>query len=490
MKKIMSLFFVLTPFFSFTTLSCSTNEEINKTQINKNASQLSIDIKNIDQLGKENKIVKEKIISNLEFKNLNSKYEITIDEFLNLFEGVNQIVKINYFLTDKVSKIKSNLYQKTFKIGEKRKMLGLINDDLNNSNTNNLEEEKNQNNNPLTIRIGNWNVLNFSLSEKNENLVKNTKIFALSHLINHLKIDVQGIIELDNEEAIIALVNSLNNLDPNAKWTYTISDNSENGNGKNKKIPSNSKQHELAAILYKSSILKAKEFTNNKISESYDNSTFSPYYEKSNVLGYVRPPYALFLETLGNIKNDFTLVIDHFDSPGAKKNGESKINPDSENNLKAALGAQEADEAYNLVNVMNYFDKLDGKNDDLIFMGDTNIARGNLNTFKPLLTEGYKNLINENINTSLGLKIDRYSNPYDKIFYKGTLETNNAKTYDLYNIINDKVLPNVNSLEEWKKLVDSYKSTSFSNDYAYIRSVISDHNPIYFDLILNTNDVN
>ncbi|WP_416738161.1 hypothetical protein ACLRE7_00550 [Mycoplasmopsis meleagridis] len=121
MKKIMSLFFVLTPFFSFTTLSCSTNEEINKTQINKNASQLSIDIKNIDQLGKENKIVKEKIIPNLEFKNLNSKYEITIDEFLNLFEGANQIVKINYFLTDKVSKIKSNLYQKTFKIGEKRK---------------------------------------------------------------------------------------------------------------------------------------------------------------------------------------------------------------------------------------------------------------------------------------------------------------------------------------------------------------------------------
>lgn len=87
-------------------------------------------------------------------------------------------------------------------------------------------------------------------------------------------------------------------------------------------------------------------------------------------------------KTLGPVQNDFTFVIDYFDSLG-KKSQEVKLN-------LSGRCVQEADEVYNLKNLMDWFDQQEWDNNDLIFMSDTNIKLGNqANTFSQILKNQY-----------------------------------------------------------------------------------------------------
>ena len=100
----------------------------------------------------------------------------------------------------------------------------------------------------------------------------------------------------------------------------------------------------------------------------YDNSNFEAKKQTNPKIGFIRPTFGVRFETKGSIKNDFTFVINHFDSSGNKQwNSNNKIKKNTiygyvEENDSAISdqGAQEADEAYNLINAMNWFDEKDG----------------------------------------------------------------------------------------------------------------------------------
>ncbi|WP_027120774.1 endonuclease/exonuclease/phosphatase family protein [Mycoplasmopsis lipofaciens] len=329
------------------------------------------------------------------------------------------------------------------------------------------------------IRISNWNVLDYSKSSKE------IKTLALASIINYLNVDLQGIIELNDEKALILLVTKLNELNPKANWKYIIS----NKKDWNPNLQANSKQHEYVGIIYKSSILKLKSFINGEEFLSYNNSTFVNYIQNEKI-GYVRPPFGAFFETKGKIKNDFTFVINHFDSPRASKY-ETTINNINNHKIQSQ-GSQELEEALNLYNLMNWYDQLDGKNNELIFMADTNILEGNANVvFEDAINKGYISLIDDDKknSTSLAQSLKKYSQPYDKIFYKGDLKYENVGFYPLYNIFEDKIIEDFDNLDKWIYYFNNTLKHSYSKDYGYIYYGISDHCPIYFDVILNKDDL-
>ncbi|VDR42297.1 Uncharacterised protein [Mycoplasmopsis caviae] len=322
------------------------------------------------------------------------------------------------------------------------------------------------------IRIGMWNVLN--LSQKSAVFKK----YALASIIDKLNLDLIGIIENKTEASAQSFCEYLKTFTGNNNWEVIASNSSIH----NLRLESNSKQHECPAFLYKKNILEVEKFDNGKNWLGYDNSTFVGN-ETDGSIGYVRPPMGVKFRTKGQIKNNFTFVIDHFDSPGAKKD-----NSETDSQI-SGQGTQEADEAFNLKNVMDWFDKHDGENDDLFFMGDTNIKLNNQRkAFDKILSDQYyKSLLNddEQSKTSLKAKWNEYSEPYDKIFFKSNLKYENASFYPLYNVFNDGYIKNYATLNEWKTYINkTYKS----GDAGFIKSAISDHCPIYFDLILSAND--
>ncbi|WP_416389214.1 endonuclease/exonuclease/phosphatase family protein [Mycoplasmopsis columbina] len=302
---------------------------------------------------------------------------------------------------------------------------------------------------------------------------------ALSKIINYLNIDVQGIVELFNPEALIELVKELNTLNTEANWKYVISDYDKGG--KNVLLESNSKQHELSGFIYKASKLDAIAFDNNLIGTSYDNSNYKPHFNSDSNLGFVRPPFGVKFKTKGSEKNDFTFVIGHFDSPGVSKENQEVSHKKQ--------GTQELDEAWNLNAAMNWYDHIDGNNNELIFMGDTNIKKNNeALAFEPLLVQNnYKSLLKEDNPTSIGRNFN-YSEPYDKIFYKGDLEVTNSDKYDLLAFPESGLWENISSFQEWKNFLQK-NDYDYKTETSYISSVISDHAPIYTDLLLNKADL-
>ncbi|WP_027333021.1 endonuclease/exonuclease/phosphatase family protein [Mycoplasmopsis gallinarum] len=334
------------------------------------------------------------------------------------------------------------------------------------------------------IRIGLWNVLNFSLTNTNRNWVA-LKTKAISALINYLQIDVQGLVEVDNEEAVIELVRQLNELNENAKWDYLISKDDEGGiNVRNQ----NRGQHEKVAILFKRTKVRPQKFKNNKVGTSYNNENYEQKWSNFNI-GYVRPPYGAKFESNGINVEDFTVVFNHFDSPDNNtKFGEGqRENSVKLENARLKQGGQELDEAYNLVNLMTWYDDLDEDNDDLIFSGDTNIKTGNEEVaFDSIKKKGFKSLIpdipenNTSLNTNWG-----YANAYDKIFYSGNKRTENANFFPLYNYFKEiakPIIENINTFEEWVELAKSVNK-NYKSESSYIRSLISDHSPVYFDFV-------
>ncbi|WP_341509665.1 MnuA family membrane nuclease [Mesomycoplasma ovipneumoniae] len=231
-------------------------------------------------------------------------------------------------------------------------------------------------------------------------------------------------------------------------------------------------------FLYKSSLLETINFEGNS----------NPYLIQNGTnLTWARPVAAVKFKTRTNIKNDFTLAIGHFDAPGNK----SKSRNEKADSEARDQGEQEANEARDLVNVLTEIDKKDGPNNEIIFMGDTNIRGENTEKLFKLTLESYQSLLNKDEKTSLSSKdFGEYANSYDKIFYKGDLKTKNAQKYDLYSIFEKKIV----DLEKYDKMrKQDNRSTKYKvgdpKDINRIRA-ISDHTMVYFDLELSESDKN
>lgn len=217
-----------------------------------------------------------------------------------------------------------------------------------------------------------------------------------------------------------------------------------------------------------------------------------------NQTHFVRPPFIAKFK----IKNtDFSIatIFNHLDSPGSRKK-EKYIEPkpsillaDSSNKQSDLnkQGAQEVSEFLGLIDVIN-------ENKDLanffIYGGDTNIKNENFY----LVRKYPKNIqftldrdlklkkYDQKFLTSLGTR-GKYSEQYDKMFFinqlpntfKPKIITDGLLPYkvDIYRTFNDVISKaELESLKGWKSK-DSDRST--------IRSQISDHAPVFTDVVFS-----
>lgn len=217
-----------------------------------------------------------------------------------------------------------------------------------------------------------------------------------------------------------------------------------------------------------------------------------------NQTHFVRPPFIAKFK----IKNtDFSIatIFNHLDSPGTRKKGEyiepkpSILLADSSNKQSDLnkQGAQEVSEFLGLIDVIN-------ENKDLanfvIYGGDTNIKNENF-----YLARKYPENIQFTLDRDLKLKkydqkfltslgtSGKYSEQYDKMFFinqlpntlKPKIITNGLLPYkvDIYRTFNDVISKaELEKLKGWK---------SKKNDKSTIRSQISDHAPVFTDVVFS-----
>ena len=217
-----------------------------------------------------------------------------------------------------------------------------------------------------------------------------------------------------------------------------------------------------------------------------------------NQTHFVRPPFIAKFK----IKNtDFSIatIFNHLDSPGSRKK-EKYIEPkpsillaDSSNKQSDLnkQGAQEVSEFLGLIDVIN-------ENKDLanfvIYGGDTNIKNENFYLARKY-PENIQFTLDRNLKlkkydqkflTSLGTR-GGYSEQYDKMFFinqlpntfKPKIITNGLLPYkvDIYRTFNDVISKaELEKLKGWK---------SKKNDKSTIRSQISDHAPVFTDVVFS-----
>ncbi|WP_341420660.1 MnuA family membrane nuclease [Mesomycoplasma ovipneumoniae] len=328
------------------------------------------------------------------------------------------------------------------------------------------ESEKDlQKDNNQSIRVGFWNILKYTNKKKSNN----AKTYALASIINSSGSDVVGLAEITTTGDGGDIVNVLEELNPSAGWKQITTDKYGKEN-----------QQEKYTFLYKSSLLETINF------EPKSN----PYLiQEGTKLTWARPVAAVKFKTKTNIKNDFTLAIGHFDAPG-KYNGKSNKRKENVDSEAPGQGDQEANEARDLANVLAKIDEKDGPNNEIIFMGDTNILTKNTEKLFESTLKSYKLLLDKDEKTTLSSKFGEYKNSYDKIFYKGDLNTKNAKKYDLYSIFDNNIV-DLEKYDEMRKQ-DKRPTKDKSRNPKDIERIkgISDHTMVYFDLELSESDKN
>ncbi|EXU60903.1 endonuclease/exonuclease/phosphatase family protein [Mesomycoplasma ovipneumoniae] len=331
------------------------------------------------------------------------------------------------------------------------------------------EPEKNmQKDNNQSIRLGFWNVKDYTNKINSKKQTNTAKTFAIANVINSSGSDVVGLAEITTTGDGVDIVKELEKLNPTAGWKQMTTSKYGKTN-----------HEEKYTFLYKSSLLEMINFEENS----------NPYLiQDSKKLTWTRPVAAVKFQTKTNIKNDFTLVIGHFDTAGPYKKSKKnrKEEPDSE---APKQGQQEAGEARDLANVLNEIDKKDGLNNEIIFMGDTNILAENTEKLFESTLKSYRLLLDKNEKTTLSSKnFGEYANSYDKIFYKGNLNTKNAQKYDLYSIFEKNIV----NVEEYDKMRNQDKrETKYKSGYPKdIKRItgISNHTMVYFDLELSESD--
>ncbi|MFU0909088.1 MnuA family membrane nuclease [Mesomycoplasma ovipneumoniae] len=334
---------------------------------------------------------------------------------------------------------------------------------------NTQEPEKNmQKDNNQSIRLGFWNVKDYTNKINSKKQTNTAKTFAIANVINSSGSDVVGLAEITTTGDGVDIVKELEKLNPTAGWKQMTTSKYGKTN-----------HEEKYTFLYKSSLLEMINFEENS----------NPYLiQDSTKLTWTRPVAAVKFQTKTNIKNDFTLVIGHFDTAGPYKKSKKnrKEEPDSE---APKQGQQEAGEARDLANVLNEIDKKDGLNNEIIFMGDTNILAENTEKLFDSTLKSYRLLLDKNEKTTLSSKnFGEYANSYDKIFYKGNLNTKNAQKYDLYSIFEKNIV----NVEEYDKMrnQDKRETKYKSGDPKDIKRItgISNHTMVYFDLELSESD--
>ncbi|WP_179850800.1 endonuclease/exonuclease/phosphatase family protein, partial [Mesomycoplasma ovipneumoniae] len=333
------------------------------------------------------------------------------------------------------------------------------------------EPEKNmQKDNNQSIRLGFWNVKDYTNKINSKKQTNTAKTYALANVINSSGSDVVGLAEITTTGDGADIVKELEKLNPAASWKQMTTSKYGKTN-----------QEEKYSFLYKSSLLEMINFEVNS----------NPYLiQDGTKLTWTRPVAAVKFKTKTNIKNDFTLAIGHFDTAGPYK--KSKKNHKEEADSEASKqGQQEADEARDLANVLNEIDKKDGLNNEIIFMGDTNIFTENTEKLFKSTLESYRLLLDKDEKTTLSSKnFGEYANSYDKIFYKGDLNIKNAQKYDLYSIF-EKNIVNVEEYDKMRKQ-DKRETKYKSGDPKDIKRItgISNHTMVYFDLELSESDKN
>lgn len=313
------------------------------------------------------------------------------------------------------------------------------------------------------LKIANWNLKNLNGSD----YAKNT---AAAKIINDAGLSLVGVEEVDSAAALYKIASQLNYVQGKQSWKVVSSDLSYKATGDNNVTRmSGISAQEYYGFIYDSDALMPKAFNNNKIGDLYNNPFKENKYLKdardnhsvasiTNIKSaYVRPPFAASFEAKATHK-DFTAVIAHLDSPGAgsrthageaaQKNSSAhtgatfEYSPKVSTNdaLSAAygggIGSQEAWEAEEISNVMTYFDNINGDDNDMIFMGDTNIKNTSTgNPFQSTIDAGYTQAFDpasDDSKTSIGSS--GYVNPYDRIYLKTPLAIGqHARRYDMNN---------------------------------------------------------
>lgn len=366
-----------------------------------------------------------------------------------------------------------------------------INESINNKQANHL-------------RIGHWNVLH-------QTGLNDAKNYALAKTILFNKYDIIGLTEIwpaqgDNQEQnnlpVASIVKYMNQLSGSNDYDFVISDNLK-GDENDKLATNNHTSTERIGIIYNKKKANPIAFADNKIGHVYSNPLEDGKYEKQQT-NYSRPPYAIKFASVGEIKNDFTLVFAHLDSPGTypsetkyqkkehllKRTELVKEKAISSNQMinKYEQGSREVDDAERLVKVMEEIKKIDNnKDDDYFFMGDTNIRLHNQQwVFRTFIQNGYSSVFADNdlFKSSLSGNPGEFANSYDKIFSQvNGLTISNPSIYDLWNAYEDQIVDQV-----WLKKVRALNPHEFHDKLFYIRNDISDHAPTYFDLGLNKDD--
>ncbi|MGY6172274.1 MnuA family membrane nuclease [Candidatus Mycoplasma pogonae] len=306
------------------------------------------------------------------------------------------------------------------------------------------------------IRIGHWNVLNLSDKTAPRNLAKYS---AIGNIIKNQKMNLIGLTEVQKNGGVQRILGILNqNLDT-PDWEAIVSEKSTTKTG-------SVGQSERVAILYQKSLLEPIPFDNYATAGLfYENNQWQNPFIPGQEIDYIRPPFGVKFKIIAN-GEDFTVVYSHSDAPGPHRKGRA-YDIDATEHGFPGQGLQEVNEALHLKEVMEWFDQIDGDNEELFYMGDTNIKLGNeAKAFAPLISSGYTSLFPESEanKTTLSGHEKAYASPYDKMFYKGQLPTQNAQKGDIFELFKD---PN---------LVDSGQITK-------IREHISDHTFTFVDLI-------
>lgn len=326
------------------------------------------------------------------------------------------------------------------------------------------------------IRIGHINSLNFNMLNNNdvkllskwsynEQFIFSKSLvhaYLLASIIDYFNFDVIGLTEINsNVSNAFAknFVNLLNDLSENKKYDFILS-NTLTG-----KTVTGKGQSEKVCIIYDKDKLQLETLANINNPIQYVN----PLYELENdewkitdssVTGdldlkkyydFVRPPYGAFFEVKkSGLK--FVSIFSHNDSPGASS--------EEREYLYKTQGSKEIFEAYQINNVLNWFETQSDKT-HAIYMGDTNIKLSNENfSFKSIDTSKYDfafddtkyfsssltstnigtNVYDEviNINKTISNKNDLkdnakdiekqilrlQANPYDKVIYNKNLNVN------------------------------------------------------------------
>ncbi|MGX9372725.1 MnuA family membrane nuclease [Mycoplasma sp. 3398] len=308
------------------------------------------------------------------------------------------------------------------------------------------------------VKYGHWNILNFTGDLTKQE--KKTK--RIAYLAKQENFDVLGLTEVDNADGVKNIVDEMNKLSSSNMYAYIASEKL-----KGDKFGPNVAEH--VAVIYNTKEMEPEAFSNGKIGYSYTQEfTINSNSEKAQ---YARPPYGIKFKYKLKPDVKLTFVFDHFDAPGV-----SRSNKKIGEKIKKGVGTFEYREGQQLVNVLDYFDSIDGPQSNIFFGGDTNIKHGKQSFVFSTLEGKYKSVFGDTdkFSTSLGTS-KRFSEPYDKLFYKTDYKLEESGIFDIYKTKEDSKL-----VEELTKLgIEISQDEKIRNG-----SVLSDHTYVWAEFLI------